>query len=438
MSSNKTKSGFYSHHDSSATMCGLALPHFCRSRKSAGDCTPPSLQWAEDMILKQGFCQKRAVSAVFFQTWKERHIVLRPSRITWHEASGCESLGELLLGPRTSVAVDHSQPRTFVVTSGSRALMVLTSSDLELHKWVLSISDVISGWQAPHYPLCTAPLFRSKYHKGGRIGCGGFGEVFKAQRISDSKMFAVKVISRSKMLEMGLSLREVGSVKWEVKILMDIDHHSIAKMEDYFSEDGSILLVFELCKGGDLFNRLKQHGAYTEAKAKIVARRILEAIAFCHSRNIIHRDIKLENIVLSSRTDETDVRLIDFGLARPPENRRPQMTCAGTKGNFAPEMIDKEQVGYYDKICPEKVDVWQFGIIVYATLSARHPFRCKGNPLKECHRILDGNFEMSSDRWRKNISEKAKAFIRCALTVNAIKRPSAEELLQHPWLEESK
>jgi serine/threonine protein kinase len=73
----------------------------------------------------------------------------------------------------------------------------------------------------------------------------------------------------------------------------------------FFKNEDAVILVFELFKGGELFERVRSKGRYTEDKAKIITRKILEAVAYCHQRNIVHRDIKLENIMLASMDDDT-------------------------------------------------------------------------------------------------------------------------------------
>jgi calcium-dependent protein kinase len=299
----------------------------------------------------------------------------------------------------------------------------------------LAISDVIQGHRAPTNPFfhpCMEP-FGSIYKKGKRLGNGSFGEVCEATRISDLETFAIKRTSRNEMLEMGLPIAPtVDNVKWEATILATLDHPRICKLHTCHHDGGDIIFVFELCKGGDLYDYITAHGAYSEIKAKIIARRILEVIAFCHDQGIMHRDIKLENIALSSETDDTDVKLIDFGLARSPENTRKCMSHVGTRGNVAPEMLKYGAAGYHDKICPEKVDLWQFGIVVYSLLSARHPFR-SSNPATESRNIISGRAKTSGREWAL-ISDEAIDFVLAALTVDAVERPSAANLLKHPWL----
>jgi serine/threonine protein kinase len=390
-----------------------------------------------ETVTKEGWCTKRAVSARFFKTWKDRFVVLRQSGISWHHEPGLPALGFLELNAHSTVLRVCQLPCTFVVQSGFRQLMVQAWSDLDMKKWILAISETITSWQRPKDPYYRPNLpghtFESKYKKGGRLGNGAFGQVFECERYADGKKFAMKEISRAKMLEMD-SPCLLRSVKWEVSVVMDIAHAHIAQYEEFFKDKGgdTIMLVSELCEGGELYHQVKNHGPYSEDKSKIVMRKILEAIAFCHSTKIIHRDIKLENIMLASATDDTSVKLIDFGLARPPANIRSQMSFAGTSGNYAPEMMDKDATGYHDRLCPEKVDIWQCGIVAHAILCARHPFLHK-NPTVMEHLIFKGLFDTTNKYW-SGISKSGQDFIRSALTVDVLSRPSANALLQHPWL----
>jgi len=388
-----------------------------------------------EIVVKQGMCQKQAVSATIFKTWKERHIVLRRSRISWHEWAGERPLGTMALTASSNVTQNAEYPCSFAVQTGSKQLLVQCESNLEMKEWMVAIMGCINGLKSPNDPYYAEVTFDSKFEKGKLLGQGAFGDVFEARRISDGALFAVKVISRSKMLQAGYTVEEVDSIKFEASmVLRELSHPHIAKLEATFNDKNLLYLVVELCEGGDLYEKVKKGGAYSEEDARIVARRLLEAVAVLHKQDVVHRDLKLENIMLASASDATSCKIIDFGLARPPENSKVNMTCAGTDGNFAPEQLDRNLVGYFDKKCPEKVDVWQYGIVMYCLLSACHPFRSK-NPLTQDKRIMAGKIAMTSKIW-DNISDDAKDFVRSALTVNVESRPSAEQLLKHRWLSE--
>ena len=116
---------------------------------------------------------------------------------------------------------------------------------------------------------------------------------------------AIKVIARSKIKNWDRFLTEV-------KILQQLDHPNVIKLYEYFEEKENVYLVTELCAGGELFDRIIEKEFFTEVEAAKVFKQILQALNYCHSNNIVHRDLKPENFLYAGKSDDSDIKIIDY------------------------------------------------------------------------------------------------------------------------------
>lgn len=179
----------------------------------------------------------------------------------------------------------------------------------------------------------------------------------------------------------------------------------------------------ELCGGGDLLNYVRKRRRLKEDLAKYFFKQIIEALHYIHQKNIVHRDIKLDNILLDH---EGNVKICDFGvskLVRPGELMTEQ---CGTPAYIAPEiLLDKGYKGY-------GVDVWSAGVVLYSMLYGTVPF--KGNSMNELHKlIIRGNVTFKDD-----ISEEARDLLKRLLECDPNLRLSTDQILRHEWLKDVK
>lgn len=128
------------------------------------------------------------------------------------------------------------------------------------------------------------------------VGSGGFAKVSLAQRKIDNKEFAIKTMSKAKIME---SRSSILLVYKEVKVMRLISHPNIIKLFEVYEDELYVHLVIEYLSGGELLQRMQCRGVYTEKDALQALEKILKALDYCHSRNIIHRDLKLVNLILS-------------------------------------------------------------------------------------------------------------------------------------------
>lgn len=208
----------------------------------------------------------------------------------------------------------------------------------------LQESDV-DGWYEHLTPMCVLLDLNVKYTRLNKIGKGNFATVYKYERKTDKKIFAVKSLEKKKIME---SKRKNNNnpLLNEIDIMRSCDHHGVIKLFEVYEAEKHVHLVMEVLEGGELFNRIRNKGTYTEADAIKCMKNILEALAYLHSKRIVHRDLKPENLILADENDDYEVKIADFGLAAfVPENEKLDLPC-GSPGYVAYELLQDPAPGY--------------------------------------------------------------------------------------------
>ncbi|CAI5930113.1 unnamed protein product [Closterium sp. NIES-65] len=216
-------------------------------------------------------------------------------------------------------------------------------------------------------------------------------------------------------------------------------------LEDVFEDDSFVHLIMELCEGGDLFDDISSHGFMTEAQAAAVFEEIVLAVMHCHEHGVLHRDLKPENILLVQRsgvreqagTDDCKspskcfsltprVKLTDFGLSLFVDAHKQVYGVAGSPFYLAPEVLS----GNYG----HEADIWSLGVMLYMLLSGSAPFFGESED-EVLAAVRRGKLSFYRPIWG-SISPFAKDLIRCLLRQDPAKRPTASDILQHPWFTE--
>ena len=176
-------------------------------------------------------------------------------------------------------------------------------------------------------------------------------------------MVAIKIVKKK-----DLSIKDLELLKREIEVLKLCQHPSIIRFFDVFESQDNIQIVMELLKGGDLFNYLHERKfIISESRARDIIHQIATAIYFMHSYGIAHRDLKPENILMIDKSENSEVKLVDFGLTK---TFGPGETCTepyGTLCYVAPEILKQKP---YNK----SVDCWSLGVILYMLLGRHLPF----------------------------------------------------------------
>lgn len=205
---------------------------------------------------------------------------------------------------------------------------------------------------------------RDYYKVENAIGKGNFARVHKCQRIEDNHTMAIKSVLNKTIKQ---SERNQRSILLEIDIMRKLKHPNVVDMFEVFESDKYVHLVMEILLGGELFERIKQKGSYSEKDAMMVMKRFLEALDFLHKAGIVHRDLKPENLLLKSTDCDYELKIADFGLACFIEEGELLDLRCGSPGYVAPELLSDE--GYNTK-----ADIFSAGVILYILLTGRPAF----------------------------------------------------------------
>ncbi|NXR75365.1 KS6A5 kinase, partial [Pycnonotus jocosus] len=258
------------------------------------------------------------------------------------------------------------------------------------------------------------------------LGEGSFSICRKCLHKKTSQEYAVKIIS--KRMEANTQ-REITAMR------LCEGHPNVVKLHEVFHDQLHTFLVMELLKGGELLERIQKKKHFSETEASHIMRRLVSAVSHMHDVGVVHRDLKPENLLFTDETDNSEIKIIDFGFARlkPPDNQ-PLKTPCFTLHYAAPELLNHNG---YDESC----DLWSLGVILYTMLSGQVPFQSQDrsltctSALEIMKKIKKGEFSFEGEAW-KNVSEEAKELIRGLLTVDPNKRIKMSSLRYNEWLQD--
>ncbi|KAF2986223.1 hypothetical protein EK904_009751 [Melospiza melodia maxima] len=258
------------------------------------------------------------------------------------------------------------------------------------------------------------------------LGEGSFSICRKCLHKKTSQEYAVKIISK----------RMEANTQREITALRLCEGHpNVVKLHEVFHDQLHTFLVMELLKGGELLERIQKKKHFSETEASHIMRRLVSAVSHMHDVGVVHRDLKPENLLFTDETDNSEIKIIDFGFARlkPPDNQ-PLKTPCFTLHYAAPELLNHNG---YDESC----DLWSLGVILYTMLSGQVPFQSQDrsltctSALEIMKKIKKGEFSFEGEAW-KNVSEEAKELIRGLLTVDPNKRIKMSSLRYNEWLQD--
>ena len=219
----------------------------------------------------------------------------------------------------------------------------------------------------------------------------------------------------------------------ELEIMKDLDHPHILKIIECYDQGKRLEMVMELCEGGELFDYLQRYEYCPERIASLIVQQILSGVTYCHGKNIVHRDLRLENIMLEDKLKGDDVpcvKISDFGASatyrplkgsreqkKPPRGHQYMTEFVGSLYTVAPEVINQQ---VYD----EKVDLWSIGVIMYMLLTGEPPFG-GSNESEILKNIQTGFYNLEHPRIMRCTNE-ARDLLSKLLEFEPRKRISAE------------
>ncbi|VDK81774.1 unnamed protein product [Litomosoides sigmodontis] len=242
--------------------------------------------------------------------------------------------------------------------------------------------------------------------------------------------FAVKIVDISTERQSEMEARRLyNETISEVNLLRQLsDHPSIINIHDFYETPAFLFAVFEMAPRGELFDVLNKSVTVSEKKARRLMRQLFDGVAYMHDRNIVHRDIKLENILC---IDDERIVISDFGFATQLQPGQKLKELLGTPGYLAPEMLRCQMYEDVDGYSVE-VDDWALGVILYTLLAGCAPFYHR-RQLMMLRMIQEAKYEFRADQWSQ-ITSDAKDLISHLLVVDVHQRLTASQCLHHPWM----
>ncbi|ETB57751.1 CAMK protein kinase [Plasmodium yoelii 17X] len=274
-------------------------------------------------------------------------------------------------------------------------------------------------WLQALYSTTKQNTLYNLYEIHEQLGQGKFSTVYRGINKQTNSEFAIKVINNR-----SVSIYEKELLRSEISILRLLRHPNVIFLKEIINTKETLYISMELVKGGELYDFLLSETRLSEIHANKIISQLIKTVAYLHKCGIIHRDIKPENILLTDKSKDAQIKLTDFGLSTLCAPNELLKEPCGTLAYVAPEVITLQ--GYN-----HKVDAWSIGVILYLLLSGKLPFPINKNTEMNIQKTYVLSFR---DNIWKTISSSAKDLISKLLELNADKRISASEALEHIWI----
>jgi len=253
------------------------------------------------------------------------------------------------------------------------------------------------------------------YEQRHLLGKGGFGSVWLYTHKVTKKNVAIKFIEMSTID----SPEDINQLYSEIAMLLNLSHPNIVRLIDAFALKDKFSFVMEYCSGGELSKYVKKHGPLPEEVVQNIATQIGDALRYCHNSNIVHRDIKPQNILLASSKSEF-IKIVDFGIAGMFAGNQGEPTNAWSLLYTPPEILNRR-----NSQANPAIDIWGMGCVIYYLLTGRNAFQTD-SPKATSQRILKLDYDPLppevSDYWHK--------LIKGMLKLNPSKRWDLQKILQ--------
>ncbi|KAK3136374.1 hypothetical protein QOZ80_5BG0433000 [Eleusine coracana subsp. coracana] len=271
-------------------------------------------------------------------------------------------------------------------------------------------------------PDATAEELLRRYDLGEELGRGEFGVTRRCTDTATGELLACKSISKRRLR----SSVDIEDLQREVAIMRSMPAHpNVVRLREAFEDNEAVHLVMEVCEGGELFDRIVSRGHYTERAAAAVMRTIVEVVQHCHKNGVMHRDLKPENFLYANTSENSPLKVIDFGLSVcfQPGDRFSEIV--GSPYYMAPEVL-KRNYG-------QEIDIWSAGVILYILLCGVPPFWAETDE-GIAQAIIRSKLDFEREPWPK-VSENAKDLVRKMLDPSPYGRLTAQQVLEHPWIQ---
>ena len=309
---------------------------------------------------------------------------------------------------------NRNMEQNFVMNNRTNTSVLSTLKDSNYYNHEC---EILSKYIKDYYKqnLCYPNTDLSFYKYGRIIGRGAFGKVNIGLNILTGRIVAIKSFNKKNIINESSKKK----ILYETNLMRGLFHPSVTKILETFESEKYMLIIMEYISGGNLQNFVKKRRKLSEKMAKILFRQIIQGIKYIHSRGIVHRDIKLENILLDLNNI---IKICDFGVGKLVKPNTILKGQCGTPVYMAPEIIKGE--GYHGF----PVDIWSAGVALYIMLSGSLPFN------KDKEHSLEYAILNNEVKEIKDISEDANNLLKNILEKDPNKRYTANQILEHPWM----
>uniref|UniRef100_A0A8C8ZAJ1 Hormonally up-regulated neu tumor-associated kinase n=1 Tax=Prolemur simus TaxID=1328070 RepID=A0A8C8ZAJ1_PROSS len=257
-----------------------------------------------------------------------------------------------------------------------------------------------------------------------KLGEGSFAKVREGLHVLTGEKVAIKVIDKKRAKKdtyVTKNLRREGQIQQMIR------HPNITQLLDILETENSYYLVMELCPGGNLMHKIYEKKRLEEAEARRYIRQLISAVEHLHRAGVVHRDLKIENLLLD---EDNNIKLIDFGLSNCAGilgYSDPFSTQCGSPAYAAPELLARKKYG-------PKIDVWSIGVNMYAMLTGTLPFTVEPFSLRALYQKM---VDKEMNPLPTQLSTGAINFLRSLLEPDPVKRPNIQQALANRWLNEN-
>ncbi|KAE8911774.1 hypothetical protein PF005_g15551 [Phytophthora fragariae] len=412
-----------SNSSSSSARRPLALPHTITERHGGQEL------WVKAPVVS-GSLEKRGFR--WRKKWQLRFVELDGRQLAYYEESGAFSA---TTATATASGVKrHCKPKREVMLTADAELQDVDDTTLSItpaldeKPWLLRARDAATKqrWLVALSDCIDILVWLRHYKLGAVLGVGGNGVVQRLEDERDGTVYAVKVLDVAKFRHREQVVAEVEILR---NITNNIKHPNLIRIHKVYEEHQKVYIIQEMCTGGELYDRVVQRGKYSERDAASTMRQLVSALQALHAHNILHLDIKPENILFSSEAPDSKILLTDFGLARMINGKQNPLeqgkSMAGTIGYMAPEVISSH-------VYSEAADVFSAGVILFILLVGYPPFY-GDSEVEILLKIARGDFTFDPQDWA-HVSGSAKELVARMLEVRAQDRITVDEVLAHPWI----
>ena len=267
----------------------------------------------------------------------------------------------------SKVKADAASGRRFTIDDGAMLVYFRCAEQSARDFWIKALSEASSGGaKTDDYTLRRRERSAhlqpvGDFMLGDLVGEGGYAKVKSGFNVKTGERVAAKIMLSSQREEH----------KREILTMSALKHPNIVELKDVLEAGGHTYLIMELAKGGELFAKLCEIGRFTEDEARFYWQQLLQGVLYCHRKDLCHRDLKLENLLLDEKGEV--LKITDFGFAKFQDeaDSMPRTTPGqGTAVYVAPEVLEMKSAGYDGFVA----DVWSCGVILYTMIVGNYPF----------------------------------------------------------------